>query len=167
MDWNGQGENMSKYAEWLEGDNLILLQGWARDGLTDEQIAHNMGIAYSTLRDWKKKFPAFGSVLKKTKEVVDLEVESALYKSAMGYDYTEEVWERRFIKERGEYDMVLTKRMLKHADPNPTSLIYWLKNRKRAEWRDKQEFVDNTSLEKLDQILEETRNNAETESETE
>lgn len=156
-----------KYAEWLEGDNLILLQGWARSGLTDEQIAANMGIHISTLYAWKNKHSEINDILKRTKEVVDYEVENALFKSAMGYDYTEEVWERRFIKERGEYDMVLTKRMLKHADPNPTSLIYWLKNRKRAEWRDKQEFVDNTSLEKLDQILEETRNNAETESETE
>lgn len=156
-----------KYAEWLEGDNLILLQGWARSGLTDEQIAENMGIACSTLYEWKKKHVEIAEVLKKTKEVVDLQVENALFKSAMGYDYTEEVWERRFIKERGVYDMVLTKRLVKHAEPNPTSMIYWLKNRKRAEWRDKQEYTDDTALEKMDLILEEMKNNAETESEAE
>ena len=43
-----------KYQKWLEPENLILLEGWARDGLTDEQIAHNMGIAYSTFKEWKK-----------------------------------------------------------------------------------------------------------------
>lgn len=45
-----------KYEKWLESNNLILLEGWARDGLTDEQIAHNMGIRTSTLYEWKKKY---------------------------------------------------------------------------------------------------------------
>lgn len=74
---------MAKYQEWLEPDSLILLEGWARDGLTDEQIAHNMGIAYSTLREWKKSQPAILAALKKGKEVVDFEVENALLKSAL------------------------------------------------------------------------------------
>lgn len=47
---------MAKYEYWLEDENLTLLEGWARDGLTDEQIAHNMGIAYSTFKEWKKKY---------------------------------------------------------------------------------------------------------------
>ena len=46
-----------KYQRWLEPDSLILLQGWKRDGLTDEQIAKNMGISAVTLYDWKAKFP--------------------------------------------------------------------------------------------------------------
>ena len=69
---------MAKYKEWLEGDNLILLEGWARDGLTDEQIAHNIGINRDTLYTWKKKYPDFADTLKKTKEVVDRQVENAL-----------------------------------------------------------------------------------------
>ena len=68
----------SKANEWLEQDKLTLLEGWARDGLTDEQIAHNMGIVTSTFYEWKKKYPKFSEVLKKNKEVVDLEVENAL-----------------------------------------------------------------------------------------
>lgn len=43
-----------KYHEWLEPDNLLLLQAWARDGLTDEQIATNIGINRDTLYNWKK-----------------------------------------------------------------------------------------------------------------
>ena len=38
-----------KYEYWLTPEGLLKLEGWARDGLTDEQIAHNMCIAYSTL----------------------------------------------------------------------------------------------------------------------
>lgn len=74
---------MAKYQEWLEPDGLTLLEGWARDGLTDEQIAHNMGIVISTFYDWKSKYPEFSKAVKKGKEVVDYEVENALLKSAL------------------------------------------------------------------------------------
>ena len=76
------------YKEWLEKDNLLLLQGWARDGLTDEQIAHNMGITAKTLYEWKNKYSDIRDVLKKTKEVVDREVENALFKKAIEGDTT-------------------------------------------------------------------------------
>lgn len=60
-----------KYQQWLEPDGLLLLEGWARDGLTDEQIAHNMGITAKTLYEWKNKYSDICEVLKKGKEVVD------------------------------------------------------------------------------------------------
>ena len=118
---------MSKFKDWLEGDELLKLEGWARDGLTDEQISRNMGIAYSTFREWKKKYSAFSAVLKRTKDVVDREVENALFKRAMGYKYDEVTYER------GEE----VKRVTKEVAPDTTAQIFWLKNRKPAEWRDK------------------------------
>ena len=78
-----------KYAKWLQSDNLLRLQAWARDGLSDEQMAHNIGITTTTLYDWKKKYPAFSEALARGKEVVDIEVENALLKRAKGYDYIE------------------------------------------------------------------------------
>ena len=77
-----------KYQEWLEPDGLILLQGWARDGLTEEQIAHNIGITRETLRVWKKKYSGISGALKKGKEVVDIAVENALLKKALSGDTT-------------------------------------------------------------------------------
>lgn len=62
------------------------MQGWARDGLTEEQIAHNIGISASTLREWKGRFPAFSAAIKKGKEVVDYAVENALLKRALSGD---------------------------------------------------------------------------------
>nr|DAR79540.1 MAG TPA: terminase small subunit [Caudoviricetes sp.] len=118
---------MSKFKDWLEGDGLLKLEGWARDGLTDEQISRNMGIAYSTFREWKKKYSAFSAVLKRTKDIVDREVENALFKRAMGYKYDEVTYER------GEE----VKRVTKEVAPDTTAQIFWLKNRKPAEWRDK------------------------------
>ena len=78
-----------KYYKWLEPDNLMLLEAWARNGLTDEQIAENMGISCSTLYDWKNKYSDISESLKRGKEVVDVLVENALFKRALGYEYKE------------------------------------------------------------------------------
>ena len=72
-----------KYKEWLDPDNLKLLEGWARDGLTDEDIARNMKIAVSTLYEWKNRYSEISEALKKGKEVVDYQVENAMLKSAL------------------------------------------------------------------------------------
>ncbi len=120
-----------KYQQWLEPDGLLLLEGWARDGLTDEQIAHNMGCAYSTLREWKDKYPALSAALKKGKEVVDIEVENALLKRAMGYDYIEE---RVEVNGDGKRKVTQTT---KHVPGDTTAQIFWLKNRRTDRWRDK------------------------------
>lgn len=124
------------YKEWLEADNLIRLEGWARNGLTDEMIAHNIGITTTTLYDWKKKYPQFAEAIKRGKEVVDIMVENALLKSAMGYKYDEVVKERVFDYETETSIVVEVKRTTKEVAPNPTSLIFWLKNRKPEAWRD-------------------------------
>ena len=83
---------VGKYQKWLESDGLLLLEGWARDGLTDEQLAHNMGITAKTLYVWKKEHRAICEVLKKGKEVVDYEVENALLKKALGGDTTAQIF---------------------------------------------------------------------------
>ncbi len=133
-----------KYHEWIEPDGLLKLEAWARDGLTDEQIAQNMGIATSTLYEWKKKFPEIAEALKKGKEVVDIQVENALLKRAMGYTYEEVTKERTPIRyEDGkpvEWELKVTKKILKEVQPDVTAQIFWLKNRKPVEWRDKQEI---------------------------
>ena len=121
---------MAKYTEWLTREGLLKIEGWAKDGLIDEQIAKNMGVAYSTFKEWKKRFPDLSDVLKRSKEVVDREVENALFESARGFVYEEEA-----VTNTGE---VVTVK--KYSKPNVTAIIFWLKNRKRNEWRDKQEI---------------------------
>ncbi len=83
-----------KYEYWLTQEGVILLEGWARDGLTDEQIAQCMGIVPSTLYEWKKKHSEISEALKKGKAVIDRQVENALLKRALGYSYTEVTKER-------------------------------------------------------------------------
>lgn len=120
-----------KYAAWLTDEGLLRLEAWARDGLTDEQIAKNMGIATQTLYDWKKKHPEISEALKKGKEVVDVEVENALLKRALGYEYDE-------VKEKYEYGRLVERTVTrKEVVPDTTAQIFWLKNRKPEKWRDK------------------------------
>ena len=82
----------SKVDKWLEPENLLLLEDWARMGLTDEQIAHNMGISRSTLSDYKVKYPIISDTLKKGKDVVDIQVENALLKSALEGSNTAQIF---------------------------------------------------------------------------
>ena len=124
---------MAKYTEWLTDEGLIKIEGWARDGLIDKQIAQNIGVSERTFTDWKKKFSSIFSALKKGKEVVDRQVENALFKSATGYEYTE------VTEELTENGMEITKKVTKQVAPNPTAAIFWLKNRKPDEWRDRKE----------------------------
>lgn len=81
-----------KYQRWLEPDGLLLLEGWARDGLTDEQIAHNMGITAKTLYEWKNAHSEICEALKKGKEVVDYQVENALLASALDGNTTAQIF---------------------------------------------------------------------------
>ena len=122
----------SKATEWLEQDKLTLLEAWARDGLTNEQIAKNMGINPSTLYDYMNKFVEISNALKKGKEVVDIEVENALLKRALGYTIT--LCEQKVDKDGCVHDL---KKDV-HVPGDTTAQIFWLKNRKPKNWKDKQ-----------------------------
>lgn len=74
----------ASHKDWHSKEQLEKLQGWARDGLTDEQIAKNIGIRRPTLYAWKKEHPDIADALKKGKHIVDVEVENSLLKKAMG-----------------------------------------------------------------------------------
>ena len=81
-----------KYQEWLEPEGLLKIEGWARDGLTDEQIARNMGINPATLYEWKKKYPKISKSLKKSKDVADRQVENALFENAINGNITAQIF---------------------------------------------------------------------------
>lgn len=121
-----------KYEYWLTPEGLLKIEGWARDGLTDEQISEKMGINRRTLTDWKSKYDPISLTLKRGKEVVDRQVENALLKRALGYEYEE-------VKEKFEGN-VMTERTVtkKEVVPDVTAQIFWLKNRKREAWADRQ-----------------------------
>lgn len=160
-----------KYQEWLEPDGLLRLEAWARDGLTDEDIATNMGVSVKTLYNYKTSHLPILHALKRGKEVADIIVENSLFKRATGYSYNEEKYtaiemnqDEYYVKQASyvnEYklnhpeatleeinqvkqafpktEMVLIERKTKEVVPDVTAQIFWLKNRKPKEWRDKQQ----------------------------
>nr|DAV64718.1 MAG TPA: terminase small subunit [Caudoviricetes sp.] len=81
-----------KYQEWLEPEGLLKIEGWARDGLTDEQIAQNMGITAKTLYEWKKKYSEICESLKRNKDVADRQVENALFENAINGNITAQIF---------------------------------------------------------------------------
>lgn len=125
---------MSK-SKWDDVKNkLFLVECWARDGLIDKQIAKNLGISVASLNSYKLQHLEFLAALKKGKEVIDFEVENALLKRALGFEY-EEV---QISKENdcGDIKSKVVK-TTKIVVPDVTAQIYWLKNRKPDKWRDK------------------------------
>lgn len=143
-----------KYEYWLTPEGLLKLEAWARDGLIDKQIAENIGITLSTLYEWKKTYPDISEALKKGKEVVDIQVENALLKRALGYVYEEKKVE---VSEDG----TKVTKTIKEVVPDTTAQIFWLKNRRPDRWRDKQEVhvsggLDNEKT-KLDDLLQQMR----------
>lgn len=134
------------YRDWISPEGLIKIEGWARDGLSNKQIAQNIGIREGTIYEWIKNYPEFSEALKKGKEVIDREVENALLKRALGYQAEET---KTYVKDDGNGKKNKhVEKVKKHLAGDVTAMIFWLKNRKPEEWRDRKEtelsgYVDN------------------------
>lgn len=137
-----------KYEYWITQEGLTLLKGWAREGLTNEQIAKNCSINTDTLYTWKKKYPEISEAIKKGKEVVDYEVENALLKRALGYEFQE-------TKTKTTINGIETTIITKHIPPDTGAAAFWLKNRRPDKWRDRPEPEgDAALLKKAKELLE-------------
>lgn len=132
---------------------LIEIEAWKRDGLTDEQICKNLGISVDTFYRYKVKYSEFSEAIKKGKEVADIEVENALFKRAIGYTYKEVTKE---VKDIDGKKSTFIKEVTKVVPGDVAAQIFWLKNRKSNNWKDKRENEnDDTKLiEVLDKLEE-------------
>lgn len=91
----------TKYEKWLEKDNLLLLNGWKRSGLSDEQMAKNMGISRRTYYNWQAKFPEIKKVTTLGHEHANFMVENALFKKAINGNVTAMIfWLKNNMRER-------------------------------------------------------------------
>ena len=133
-----------KYQRWLTPEGLLQIQGWARDGFTDEEIARKMGVTRKTLYEWMNKYGDICDALKRSKDVADRIVEDALFRKATGYKTKEVVRERRLDPVTRQQVLVVVKEIEREVAPDTAAQIFWLKNRKPEVWRDKRE-VENTA----------------------
>lgn len=157
---------------------FVLIEAWARNGLTDEQITKNLGISKTTFYKYLKEHTELSELLKRNKEVVDVQVENALLKRALGYSYNEDKYmsvsmeQAEYFEKLDEFmnkykyehpdatdselmivreqfpktKTVLVERKTKDVAPDTTAQIFWLKNRKPNDWRDKQEMQHSGTL---------------------
>lgn len=143
-----------KYQRWLTPEGLLLVQGWARDGLTDEEIACKMGVTRKTLYEWMNRFSDIRDTIKRNKEVADREVEQALFRKATGYKIKEVTRERRINPLTRESELVVIKEIEKDVAPDTAAQVFWLKNRKPEVWRDKREVESTAPTNAFDSVRE-------------
>lgn len=142
------GGRSSKYHTHVE-PKLLLIEAWARDGLTIDQIAEKLGIASSTFFVYKDKYLELSESLKKGQEVVDVEVENALLKKALGIVKTinKPIKLKKVLYSNGK--RISEEEYIEYAEeevyipPDTTAQIFWLKNRRPETWRDKKDIDAN------------------------
>ncbi len=116
---------MAKYKDWLTDEGLLKIKQWARLGLTDEQIAKNMGINPATYYRWINKYCDICEAIKKGRQQSVEILENAMFKKAIGFT---------------EGD--------KYYPPDNVSLIFLLKNWGRNQYRDRP--YNDLELEKIE-----------------
>lgn len=128
-------KNASIVDEWLDDDNLMLIEAWARDGYTKQDIADRIGVHISTLQAWEKQYPEIKEALRKGREIIDYKVENALLRRALGYTTKEiKVVLGRQIK--GGRTFQITKEVVeKEIAPDVTACAIWLNNRRPDKWK--------------------------------
>lgn len=159
-----EGDNMAggrpgKYEEWITQDGLTAIEGWAREGATDEDIAKKIGITAKTLYEWKNRFSEIRESIKKGKAPVDFQVENQLLKSALGYTVTV----KEPIKVKGKTIKngvgTIEKEHIEYVDreihipANVTAQFFWLKNRKPDKWRDKPREIEGDETDAVKVII--------------
>lgn len=106
-------------------------------GLTDTEIAEFFDVNPDTIYEWKNKHTLFSESIKNGKQIADGKVVESLYKRATGYDAPD-------VDIKMYEGQIIETPLIKHYPPDPTAMIFWLKNRQKKNWRDKQE-IDHTT----------------------
>jgi DNA-binding XRE family transcriptional regulator len=124
--------------------DIRLIRYMYKKGATDQEVADELGVCRKTIHNWQVANPDFKESMKDWKSEADEEVERSLFERAKGYKCKET---KLFCHE----GMVIAEDVIKHYPPDATSCIFWLKNRKPDQWREKSEVV--TSAMDLEEFL--------------
>jgi hypothetical protein len=139
------------YRDWVEGEGLDAIYKWAKFGLSDEQIAHNIGLkSPSTFYEWKKRFPKFSEAIKKGRAVSNIELENAMYDMATGKCYEETT---RMILDVKTGKPIRIEKITKKLPPNPTMQIFLAKNRMPDRYKNDQSLSMNQEGESMKTTL--------------
>jgi len=124
--------------KWQRREALVRLEAWARDGLSQEEIAQRMGVSRTTLQRWAKKYPLIREAMEQGKDVADIQVENALFHRALGV-----VKRKRILvmgkpdEETGEASLKVVQEIEEDVPGDVTAQTFWLKNRKPDAWKER------------------------------
>ena len=134
------------YEQWLENENLLLLRGWKTKGLTDQQIADNIGINVRTLDKWKASHGQIRQALKRGKEHANYAVENALLKKAMDGNTTAMIfWLKNNYRDKYTDDVTnpeLRKAQIRKANAEADIAAYKAKLLTEADKGDRTVIID-------------------------
>jgi hypothetical protein len=120
-------------------------------GATNPDVARALGVATSTVDLWIKEKAEFSGALKRGREAADANVAKSLYRRALGYSH--KAVKIITVAQGGNMGSEVEEiPYIERYPPDTTACIFWLKNRRPQEWRDKQELdvkIDSTLAEKL------------------
>lgn len=111
---------------------VAIVAGMTEVGATDREIAEQLKVTVRTLNFWKKDYPDLVDAMRVGKNSADNRVEMTLYHRAVGYTYESE----KIFNHQGK---IIRAKTIEHVPPDTTAAIFWLKNRRPAEWREKQD----------------------------
>ncbi len=126
------------YKKYVEGKEEQIIEICTK-GADNKSLGDFLGCGLTTICNLKKDYPKFKEIVKKGNDVADEAVVSSLFKRAMGYDAEETVTEVK-VSQDGSAQTTYVKKIKKHVPPDTTAAIFWLKNRRREEWNDKQDI---------------------------
>lgn len=124
---------------WTTGKGLERICQWAQLGLTDEEIASNVGVTVSTYRKWKKKIPAFAEAIENATSVPELELEKSMFDLATGKIYVEEI---KSVIDPTTGKIIRIEKTKKQLPPNPALQMFLAKNRIPARYSDNRDDED-------------------------
>ena len=123
----------SKAEEWLTDDGLLLLEGFARDGMTDKDIAEQkIGVTDRTFCEWKSRFSSISSALKKGRAPVAEKIEKSLYDLCQVQKYVDTIEEVTETPDGKKTKHI--RKITREVPPNVTAIIFALRNLKRYRW---------------------------------
>jgi len=103
-------------------------------GADDKKLAELFEVDERTINNWKRDHDDFFQSVKRGKDIADANVADRLYQRAMGYEAPD------IISASYQGEITDIKQVIKHYPPDPTAAIFWLKNRQREKWRDRQDM---------------------------
>lgn len=130
-----------KYHEWITPDGLLVLKGYARDGLKDIEIAEKIGISQETFYQWIKRFSEFSEAIKKGREPVNTIVEDTFLETKLKPQTVIETITEKTIHRDADGNITSSTehiRKQEHYIPaDTTAMIFYLKCRLNSKYNDK------------------------------